>query len=239
MRRAAGAKNGAQRTRPSANQASVLQAKKGTRAKRSISLQLKKIYKLDRLPFAQVNPAVASEEQPLTASEAEGKDRERISARAKLCYQDGRGLGELSSGQQSQTAVAMLVAQNLQVAQAEPPLDRGMPHPVFLLDDVSSSYDLTNLVRESILWRQLAYTTDPIQKRQVFISSHHEDLTNLLVDQLGPPQGYRMKVLRFVDWTWEKGPIVECFDVEPSHRHDDPAGIEAFQSAIGAMFHGA
>src|SRR5690606_33206262 len=164
---------------------------------------------------------VDTEEQPLVARQDDNTDEVRLSARARLCYEDGRGLGELSSGQQSQAAVAMLVAQNQLVARAHPPLNRGMPHRVLLLDDVSSSYDLTNLVRESILWRQLAYTKDPLRKRQVFISSHHEDLTNLLLDQLGPPNGYQMKVLRFVDWTWESGPVVECFDVEPSHHHND------------------
>lgn len=184
---------------------------------------------------------VEAAEQPLSTPQRDKSrdEEELISARARLVYEDGRGLAELSSGQQSQAAVAMLVAQNLLVAQAQPPLDRGMPHRVLLLDDVSSSYDLTNLVRESILWRQLAYTDNPSLKRQVFISSHHEDLTNLLLDQLAPPKGYRMKVLRFVSWSLKDGPGIECFDVEPSRSHDDPAAVEAFRTTIGEIFHGS
>lgn len=171
---------------------------------------------------------------------AEGKSRstERLSARTKPSYADGRGLSELSSGQKSQLAVGFLIAQNLLVAQGAPPLDRGMPHRVLLLDDVSSTYDLTNLMRESILWRQLAYTDEPKLKRQIFLSSHHEDLTNQLLDHLVPPRGFTMRVLRFKDWRPDTGPMIESFEVEPARRLDDSEAIQAFQTNLEALFHG-
>ncbi|NKC16676.1 MAG: AAA family ATPase [Gammaproteobacteria bacterium] len=63
---------------------------------------------------------------------------------------DGRSLMHLSGGQKSQLGVSLLVAQNLY-------LRRFLPHRILLLDDVSAGYDLSNLSREVILWRQLAY----------------------------------------------------------------------------------
>ena len=136
-------------------------------------------------------------------------------------------------------AMAFLVAQNLLVAQGEVPLDRGMPHRVLLLDDVSSTYDLSNLVRESILWRQLAYTRDWGRKRQVILSSHHEDLANLLLDHLVPPDGYSMRVLQFKGWSQERGPIVESFKVEPGRSHDNGVARRAFAQEMEVLLNGA
>jgi hypothetical protein len=178
---------------------------------------------------------------PIESAEQDRKDRKRtarVSLRAKLGYKDGRERQVLSSGQQSQLAVAYMVAQNLLVAQAEPPLDKGMPHRVLLLDDVSSTYDLTNLIRESILWRQLAYTKDKKLKRQIFLASHHEDLSNLHIDNLVPPSDYTMRVLRFTNWTQEDGPDIDPWTVEPARAHDDQDAKTAFQRGIGALFNG-
>ncbi len=122
---------------------------------------------------------------------------------------DGRPLNDLSTGQKSQTAVAMMAAQNLAAASGKLP-------PILILDDVSTSYDLTNLTREALLWRQLAYGGDGKYRRQVFISSHHEDMTNNLIDLLTPPAGRRMRLLRFVSWDPCKGPEIEQYEVEPT-----------------------
>ncbi len=120
---------------------------------------------------------------------------------------DGRELRHLSTGQRAQIAVSFLTSQNLAVPQY-------LNHRVLVLDDVTTAYDLSNLTREAVLWRQLAYADDQDQrKRQVFISSHHEDMTNQLLDLLVPPAGKKMRLLRFTGWTREKGPTIEQFDV--------------------------
>ena len=123
---------------------------------------------------------------------------------------DGRRFEHLSTGQKAQVAVSLLVAQNLAVSNM-------LSHRVILLDDVTTAYDLSNLTREAILWRQLAYgTQDEQMRRQLFISSHHEDMTNHMLDLLVPPPGRRMLMIRFTGWSQEKGPEYEIFEVEPS-----------------------
>lgn len=186
---------------------------------------------------------VEVEETPIGGeiNDESGKQQaaELLSARAKLYFDDGRGLAEFSSGQNAQMAVGFMVAQNLLVAQGQHPLYRGMPHRVLLLDDVSGTYDLTNLMREVILWRQLAYTDKPRLKRQIFLSSHHEDLTNQLIDHLVPPEGCSMQILRFKEWDAETGPIIETLKVEPVLKHDNKDATNAFKKRIEELFHGA
>jgi energy-coupling factor transporter ATP-binding protein EcfA2 len=129
---------------------------------------------------------------------------------------DGRRVTHLSTGQKAQFAVSLLAAQNLAVSHL-------LSHRVILLDDVTTAYDLSNLTREAILWRQLAYGCEPPSRRQVFISSHHEDMTNHLLDLLVPPEGRTMVLLRFVGWTPEGGPEIETLRVVPTKAADREA----------------
>jgi hypothetical protein len=76
---------------------------------------------------------------------------------------------------------------------------------------------------EAILWRQLAYCQQEQQRRQVFISSHHEDMTNHLLDLLVPPKGYKMRLLRFIDWSSTKGPEIESFEIEETRSASNSA----------------
>ncbi len=124
----------------------------------------------------------------------------------KIVCDNGRTLDDLSTGQKSQIAISTLLAQNQAIPQY-------LSHEVLLIDDVTSSYDLSNLTREAIVWRQLAYSgtgdgskNKHTRRRQIFISSHHEDLTNHLVDLLAPPKGREMRVVRFEGWSPESGP---------------------------------
>jgi energy-coupling factor transporter ATP-binding protein EcfA2 len=127
---------------------------------------------------------------------------------------DGRELAHFSTGQRAQVAVSMLVAQNLMVPQK-------LTHRTILLDDVTTAYDLGNLTREAILWRQLAYgAEDEQQRRQVFLSSHHEDMTNHLLDLLVPPEGRRMLLIRFTAWSRDDGPTYDIFDVTATQASD-------------------
>lgn len=120
---------------------------------------------------------------------------------------------EFSTGMRTQVAIAELVGQKLVALSETLPMELRVPNRVILLDDVSSSYDLTNLVRESLLWRQLAFHPDPKQRLQIFIGTHHETMTNRLYDLLTPPQGCRVIVHQITDWSVEKGPTVESFEL--------------------------
>ncbi|MDA1013755.1 MAG: AAA family ATPase [Planctomycetota bacterium] len=173
------------------------------------------------------------------ATDERNPDDDRRSYTARGADGDRRGIEHFSTGQRSQIGIALMVAQceMLQHSTHQP------GHRLLLLDDVSTSYDLANLSRETLLWRQLAYHPDPARRRQIFIASHHEDLTNHLLDLLAPP-GPRaaflyagstespqqdgdaaaarrnaagsLRVLKFVDWKPGSGPVVEQFQVVES-----------------------
>lgn len=145
---------------------------------------------------------------------------------AKISFHDGRELAHFSTGQRSQAAVAFMVAQNLLVGNSTevPRIVAQLPHRVLILDDVATSYDLSNLVVETLLWRQLAYTDNPLLKRQIFIASHHDDLTNQLIDLLAPPgaaddkPGFELRILRITDWSPTSGPEIKQQRVVPTRR---------------------
>ncbi len=146
----------------------------------------------------------------------EAGDKRMILAQA----QDGRNSAHFSTGQRGQVAAALLIGQNDLVRAyfesfgADAP--RAMPHRILILDDISTSYDLSNLSREAVLWRQLAYHDKPELRRQLFIASHHEDLSNLLLDNLIPPAGCAMRVIQFKGWDPKTGPKFDVFTVEPT-----------------------
>ncbi|MQX37563.1 AAA family ATPase [Roseospira navarrensis] len=159
-----------------------------------------------------------------------GQDKAPVADRTPRVYDirtdDGRPLRDLSTGQRAQVGVSLLVAQNLAASMY-------LNHRVILLDDVTTAYGLSNLTREAILWRQFAYGADDDspQKRQIFISSHHEDMTNHLLDLLVPPPGRSMRLIRFTGWSNTNGPEIETFQVEPSE--DVP--VEALKASLGAF----
>lgn len=147
---------------------------------------------------------------PLHLKQLQSADEDLVRRSYSIITDDERVLQHLSTGQRAQVAVSLLVAQNSA-------LSAYLNHSIILLDDVSTAYDLSNLTREAILWRQLAYRDDDDFKRQIFISSHHEDMTNHLVDLLVPPPGYGMRLIKFTGWSKETGPEFETYRIEPSH----------------------
>lgn len=54
------------------------------------------------------------------------------------------------------------------------------------------------------------------QRRQLFLSSHNETTTRQLIDLLQPPKGATMKVVRFLGWDNENGPLYKEIDVRCS-----------------------
>jgi hypothetical protein len=170
--------------------------------------------------------------------DGDGKETKTFSVRTD----DGRSRGHFSTGQRAQIAVALLVGQNELIRTVELPGESpsdgcALPHDVLLLDDVSTPYDLSNLTREAILWRQLAYASD--NPRQLFICSHHEDMMNQQLDLLAPPIGqrrdkrrsFRMIVHHFKAWGMENGPQVDSYEVRPCGRLD-ATGIQQLNEAL-------
>jgi len=122
---------------------------------------------------------------------------------------DGRPLSALSTGHRAQLGLAMLLGLNYS-------LNSYIRHNVIALDDVTTAFDMAQLPRTAALIRQIAYVTEEVfARRQVFIVSHHEDLTNRLLDFLVPPAGRKLRILNFVNWRPDSGPGVEQREVEP------------------------
>ncbi len=115
---------------------------------------------------------------------------------------------DLSTGQKSQLAICWTI--NLNLAMAEQ-----LGHRVMGFDDFTTSLDMNQLIPAAVLLRKLAYAdASDSWKRQIIVTSHHEDLTNRLLDFLLPPQGMLMKVIQFEDWLPETGPQFNCLNVD-------------------------
>jgi len=115
----------------------------------------------------------------------------------------------LSTGQK--TVFAMVYTMILNNA-----LRSKIGHNIMLFDDITTSLDLNQIGPSCILFRKLAYSKDLSNRRQLFISSHHEDLTNKLIDFLIPPQGSAMKILEFNNFSQDSDQSCESWDVAPS-----------------------
>ncbi|TDA70652.1 MAG: hypothetical protein D9V47_00135 [Clostridia bacterium] len=88
----------------------------------------------------------------------------------------------------------------------EPPLG------IICFDDIGTAFDPSNLAASALLLRALAYDSHGPRK-QVFLTSHHDDLTTRLLPLLLPPAGCTMKVIEFQPWTEEDGAQVKCYRV--------------------------
>ncbi|HHW41628.1 MAG TPA: AAA family ATPase [Syntrophomonadaceae bacterium] len=111
----------------------------------------------------------------------------------------------LSTAQLNQVAIAYMLALNRGV--------RDHPFGFICLDDVSSAFDLNNLAADAHLIRMLAYGDDPAQSRQIFLTSHHDEITTRLLPLLLPPKGKTLKIVEFVDFDPKEGPAVKVYRV--------------------------
>lgn len=134
----------------------------------------------------------------------------------KIKTADDRTLPCFSTGQKSILGIASLIALNI----ALQPI---LWADVLALDDFTSSLDLNQIPRLASLLRQIAYGSGisndanvQTYRRQVFLVSHHEDLTNKLLDFLIPPLGCKMKVVNFTGWSSNSGPKFEVLNVVQS-----------------------
>ncbi|MFT6909562.1 MAG: energy-coupling factor transporter ATP-binding protein EcfA2 [Oleiphilaceae bacterium] len=134
---------------------------------------------------------------------------------------------DLSTGQKTQLAICWTINLNLALADT-------LNHQVIGFDDFTTSLDMNQLIPAAVLLRKLAYANDNDRwKRQVIVTSHHEDLTNRLLDFLLPPQGRTMQVIQFEDWSPETGPSFNCYKVELGEQTSSNSRAE---SAIKRLF---
>ena len=110
----------------------------------------------------------------------------------------------LSTGQKVQLYFCWTIAFNYSLQ------DR--THDIMLFDDITTSLDMSQLLSAATILRQMAYREDQY-KRQIFISCHHEDFSNKLLDYLMPPPGYSLRVIRFIDLV-NGIPEIENYKVE-------------------------
>jgi len=136
----------------------------------------------------------------------------------RFVSKQGHDYAGLSTGQKTQLAVCWSVVLNYA-------LNTRLTAPLIAFDDFTTALDMGQLIPAAGLLRQLAYTQSDEHRRQVIVTSHHEDLTNRLVDYLIPPKGRTMKVIEMVEWTAGRGPEMVSFDVRPSEPAFDKAGL--------------
>ena len=130
---------------------------------------------------------------------------------------DGRPWTDASTGQKAQIALARMLA----YAYA---LRNQLPARVLVLDDTSTAFDQGNLARQATWLRQLAYHPDGSKRWQVFLASHHDELTSRLVEKLSPPPGRSLRVLEFTDWKPGFGPTIQPWTLShPSSGSTDCA----------------
>jgi len=114
---------------------------------------------------------------------------------------DGKELdyNSLSTGQKTQLSICWSIGLNYAYTHQ-------MNHRIMLFDDITTSLDMSQLLPASILFRKMAYADNEKMKRQVILTSHHEDLTNRMIDYLRPPKGKTMKIISFNDYGDKKEP---------------------------------
>jgi len=144
-----------------------------------------------------------------------------ISSRAKVpSYQFASANGPvyrgLSTGQRTQLAVCWSVCLSYALR------DR-ISHPIIAFDDFTTALDMGQLIPAAGILRQLAYTDSEEYYRQVIVTSHHEDLTNRLIDYLLPPAGKTMKVIEMLEWTPARGPSMRLYDARVPGSHFTPS----------------
>ncbi|MFP3588527.1 AAA family ATPase [Paraburkholderia sp. SIMBA_055] len=138
---------------------------------------------------------------PISLSRATGRGKPayRFVSKAGVDYQG------LSTGQKTQLAVCWSVCLSYALRDS-------LVAPVIAFDDFTTALDLGQLIPAAGILRQLAYSSSTEYQRQVIVTSHHEDMTNRLVDYLVPPAGKSMKVIHIDEWTTSDGPDMQVYN---------------------------
>lgn len=132
----------------------------------------------------------------------------------------GVKFADLSTGQKTQLAICWTINLNLALTDT-------LKHRVIGFDDFTTSLDMNQLIPAAVLLRKMAYAKpNDKSKRQVIVTSHHEDLTNRLLDLLLPPNGYKMRVIQFEDWSPIIGPKFRVLKVDLGDQESSPEKIK-------------
>lgn len=132
----------------------------------------------------------------------------------------GVKFADLSTGQKTQLAICWTINLNLALTDT-------LRHRVIGFDDFTTSLDMNQLIPAAVLLRKMAYAKpNDKSKRQVIVTSHHEDLTNRLLDLLLPPNGYKMRVIQFEDWSLITGPKFKVLKVDLGDQESSPEKIK-------------
>lgn len=113
----------------------------------------------------------------------------------------------LSTGQRAQIAICWCISLNYA-------LEGVLNHRVMAFDDFTTALDMGQLIPAATLLRQIAYCGDKKERRQVIVTSHHEDLTNKLLDYLLPPPDCSLKIIEFTEWTRADGAIYRSYQAQ-------------------------
>ncbi|EKJ1028505.1 recombinase RecF [Vibrio cholerae] len=144
----------------------------------------------------------------------------------------GVKFNDLSTGQKTQLAICWTINLNLALTDT-------LKHRVIGFDDFTTSLDMNQLIPAAVLLRKMAYAMPSDKaKRQVIVTSHHEDLTNRLLDLLLPPNGYKMRVIQFEDWSPTTGPKFRVLKVDLGDQESAPEKIKlAVKRAFSPQSH--
>ncbi len=156
-------------------------------------------------------------------------DTEKDKPHLVLTTGDKRPWSDASTGQKAQLALAFMLAQ------ASALRDR-LPARVLVLDDTSTAFDQANLARQVTWLRQLAYHPEPDKRWQVFLASHHDELTSRLAEALLPPEGCSQLVLEFTGWRPDYGPEITRWETEIFDPRWPGEPHERLERAIGILW---
>ncbi|MDR3426109.1 AAA family ATPase [Silvimonas sp.] len=123
----------------------------------------------------------------------------------KFQSRNGLEYSGLSTGQKTQLSICWSVC--LSYA-----LRNNLKARVIGFDDFTTALDMGQLIPAAGILRQLAYSNSLEHQRQVIVTSHHEDMTNKLIDYLLPPPGKSMKVINIDEWTVANGPTFKTYN---------------------------
>ncbi|EPX8325891.1 recombinase RecF, partial [Vibrio cholerae] len=145
---------------------------------------------------------------------------------------NGVKFDDLSTGQKTQLAICWTINLNLALTDT-------LKHRVIGFDDFTTSLDMNQLIPAAVLLRKMAYAKpNDKSKRQVIVTSHHEDLTNRLLDLLLPPKDYKMRVIQFEDWSPSTGPKFRVLKVDLGDQESSPEKIKlAVKRAFSPQSH--
>ena len=92
---------------------------------------------------------------------------------------------------------------------------------VLCLDEITSSFDLSQIPRLALLLRQISYAPENSEfQRRIFIAGHNEEFNQRLAELLTPPEGRKLRIIRFTGYSNVGGPTMESQLMQPSLKFD-------------------